>query len=357
MDQGGGQSQAPWKPEELELRRAEIRHDRTTARMDIYSSVIQTVIAVVAVLATGVAFIAARKAGEAVDVAAEGIERQSAEDRLATAVAAMGGEQPAERAAGFRLLQHLTAREIADARGPTERDDARSLYGTSVAVLAIYLRNGPEGHVESDTAGPGYGDPEIPFENFYAAAAVRELMAMEDDVRDLAPGRMPAIDLSGVQLHGVPWKGIDFSWLGGWFFRGIDLRAANLRDSRWGEMREGQPRGATLTAAFLQCADLTGADLIGVDLSGTDLRGTTLIDVDLTGAILTGADLRAADLSGAVGLTPEQVAGARRDINTAGLDAATYGPPQGPLSTAPPTTDGTCFGDYQALPGDESAPT
>jgi hypothetical protein len=45
------------------------------------------------------------------------------------------------------------------------------------------------------------------------------------------------------------------------------------------------------------------------------------------------------------------VNGALRDVNTAGLDLATYGPPRGPLSTAPPTTDGTCFGDYQALPG------
>jgi len=115
-------------------------------------------------------------------------------------------------------------------------------------------------------------------------------------------------------------------------------------------MRNEKPSGADLSAAFLQCADLTDAKLIGANLEGADLRGATLIDAKLKGAKLAGVDLRVADLSGVEDLTVEQLEGAIWDSNTGGLDEDVYGPPPGPLSTAPPNTAGTCIGDYQALP-------
>lgn len=73
-------------------------------------------------------------------------------------------------------------------------------------------------------------------------------------------------------------------------------------------------------------ADLVGARLAGADLRGVDLRGALLIaadlrDADLTGADLLGADLRDADLrgarvSGALFVTPPQLAAARTDERT-----------------------------------------
>jgi hypothetical protein len=346
-----GQVPEPWKEGEEDLRREEVRHSGTTARTGFYSTVAQGVIACAALFATFLAYGAAKDASRAVDVAAEGIERQSSEDRLGTAVSATGGDQPAERSAGFRLLQHLATREIENAlsEGGSERDrqDAHSLYGASLDVLEVYLRNGPDVPVDTETEGLGYGYPTVPIDNMYAAGVLRKMMGLKQDVLGLG-GTAPDLDLAHVQLFGVHWPEIDFSWPGGRFFPGIDLREANLRDSRWGEITKDGPRGSTLTDAFLQCADLTRARLMGANLEGADLRGATLIDAKLMGAKLAEADLRGADLTGVEDLTAEQLEGAIWDEKTVGLGA--YGPPPGPLATAPPNTDGTCIGDYQALP-------
>ena len=334
-ESGLGQGQDHWKPEELELRREEIRHNRTSARTGTLSTFLQALIAVAAVVAAGAAYFASRDASKAVDVAsagvkvaAEGVERQSSENRLSTAISATGGDQRAERAAGFRLLQHLASREIAGAGSEGEREDAHSLYGAALDVLEVYLRNGPEVPVDSAAEGRGYGYPTVPAENYYAAGVLRELMLMKEQVVALGQST-PRVDLSNVQLWGVNWPGIDFSWLGGHNFPGIDLREADLHDSVWGEINsEGKARGSSLAGAFLQCADLTGSELIGANLTGADLRG--------------------ADLTGVDGLGLDQLRAARWDERTAVLDS--YGPPTADLATAPPNTDGTCMGDYQALP-------
>jgi uncharacterized protein YjbI with pentapeptide repeats len=338
-----------WKDGEKELREREIQHGRVTMWTGSLSTFAQILIAGAAVIATIFAAIAVREANRAVDVAAEGIERQSSEDRLATAIEATGGDQAARRAAGFRLLQQLASREIAAAGSDREKEDAHSLYGASLDVVEVYLRNGPDSPIDSATEGRGYGYPVPPIDNVYAAGVLRELMNLKEDVLDLVPGRTaPGVDLSNVQLRGVYWPQIDFSWLGGHFFQGIDLREANLRGSIWGEMKNGEPRGSSLAGAFLQCADLTGATLIATNLDGADLRGATLIDANLAGANLTGADLRAADLTGAKGLTRAQLAGAIWDSTTGGVEA--YGEPTGQAEPAPANTNGKCIGDYQALP-------
>jgi uncharacterized protein YjbI with pentapeptide repeats len=320
------------------------------------STYAQFVLAGAAVYAAFLAAGAAEEAGravdiasEGVDIAAEGVERQSFEQRLSTAMTSGGGEQPAERAAGHRLLQHLVTRQITNAADDGERGDAHTLFGLSLDVLEVYLRNGPGVADDSAVAGRGYGYPTVAADNLYAAGVLRQLMELREDVLELVPNRTaPGVDLSNVQLYGVYWEGIDFSWLGGRFFPGIDLRTANLRESVWGEMRKGRPNGADLHGAFLQCADLTGARLIGANLQGADLRGATLIDANLMGANLEGADLRGADLTGAKGLTLGQLWAAKWDEATGGLEL--YGPPTAELATAEGVTDGTCTGDYQALP-------
>ncbi|MGH3480085.1 MAG: pentapeptide repeat-containing protein [Nocardioidaceae bacterium] len=355
---GQGQGQERWRPEELELRQEElqlhqeeVRHGRVTMWTGSLSTFAQILIAVAAVGAAIFAAIAVREANRAVDVAAEGIERQSSEDRLATAVEATGGDQAAQRAAGFRLLQQLASREITAAGSDREKADAHNLYGASLDVLEVYLRHGPDSPVDSATEGLGYGYPTPPIDNVYAAGVLRELMKLREDMLDLVPGRTaPGVDLSNVQLRGVSWPQIDFSWLGGHFFDGIDLREANLRGSIWGEFNsKGEPRGSSLAGAFLQCADLTGATLIGVDLTDADLRGATLRGVNLAEADLEKADLRAADLTGVKGLSDEQLRDVTWDETTAGLEGYEL-PPRGPLSTAPANTNGKCIGDYQALP-------
>ncbi|WP_082471546.1 MULTISPECIES: pentapeptide repeat-containing protein [unclassified Arthrobacter] len=69
--------------------------------------------------------------------------------------------------------------------------------------------------------------------------------------------------------------------------------------------------GADLTGRMLRGADLRGAYLIAADLSGVDLDR-----VDLLGADLRDTRLHGADLSGALFLTPMQVAAALGDRAT-----------------------------------------
>ncbi|OIV35770.1 oxetanocin A resistance protein [Mangrovactinospora gilvigrisea] len=73
---------------------------------------------------------------------------------------------------------------------------------------------------------------------------------------------------------------------------GPDRRNADLIGR---DLRKAALRGADLRGAYLIAADLTGADLRGADLLGADLRDTRLADADLTGALyLTPPQLAAA---------------------------------------------------------------
>jgi hypothetical protein len=341
-----GQVQEQWKDGEKELVEREIRQGWLKL-------IVEAAIAGAAVIAAVVAYSAATAAKDAVEVAAAGIERQADEDRLSTAISSIGADQAAQRVGGFALLRRHVGAEVTaasrdDANSDDERLDAYRLYTVGLDVLENYLRSpgdvpiGPVGQ----PAGLGYGRPIVPDDNRYAANELRALVNLRADVEALGldatpvtPG--PSVDLSSVQLFGQSWRGIDFSWLAGHYFVGMDLRGANLSESVWG--------GSDLSRAFLQCADFTKAKLIGANLEGADLRGATLIDAKLTGAKLAGADLRAADLSGVKGLSDEQLKGVIWDETTAGLEEYEL-PPPGPLSTAPPDTDGTCIGDYPALP-------
>ncbi|MER5882461.1 pentapeptide repeat-containing protein [Streptomyces sp. NPDC001941] len=93
------------------------------------------------------------------------------------------------------------------------------------------------------------------------------------------------------------------------------LQASKLtRDQLPG--RKKDHRGADLIGKRLRKAPLRGASLRGALLIAADLSGADLRDADLTGADLRDANLAGADLTGALFVTPAQLAAARGDATT-----------------------------------------
>jgi hypothetical protein len=245
-----------------------------------------------------------------VEVAAQGLEQQANANRLSTAIASIGGEQAAERVAGFTLLRYHIQDRVRTSDSLAERLDAYNLYTTSLDVLENYLRNPPPPSNEATAgeAGLGFGRPEIPYDNKYAASQLRNLMNLKPEIEELrksikaesgAETSSPTIDLANVQLAEQSWTNIDFAWLGARFFPGIDLRGANLKGSIWGE--------SFLVGAHLQCADLKDANLKGARLEEADLRGANLEGVDFS-----NANLKDVRLDGATGW--EQAKGFPKDL-------------------------------------------
>jgi hypothetical protein len=284
----------PYKQEELNLRKREIRYTGI-------GLLIQCFVVLLAAVATGAAAYASAQAARAVDVSAQGMEQQADANRLSTAISAIGTDQAAERVGGFALLRRHVEGRVKSAVTPEERLDAYNLYTTALEVLGVYLRNPPEASTtaakeptatKEPTAGLGFGHPEIPYDNKYAARELWSLLMLKPDISSLRSSLTlkvvgPKLDLANVQLAGQSWEGIDFSWLDAHFFRSIDLRGANLRYSHWGA--SSHDRASFLDGAHLQCANLEGADLRNVSLIGADLRGAHLKDADFTGAIFTDA--------------------------------------------------------------------
>jgi Pentapeptide repeats (8 copies) len=279
LDQGNGKPE--WKDDEHRLRKDEVRSGWV-------SVVVQFLVATVALGTVVIALRATNAAREAVDTAREGIERQATEARLSTAISAIGGDQPGERVGGLALLRrHVASQVLAANESGTEqrRLEAHLLYTTALRVLENYLRNPPAGQAHTD-GDRGYGTPDVPADNVYAARELQGMMRLKSEVEELGIDALdadaslypaPSLDLANVELRGQSWTGIDFSWLdGGHFFVGIDLRGANLAGSNWGT--------SSLRNAFLQCADLNGAQFIGTDLRGADLRGANISGVNFSGA-------------------------------------------------------------------------
>jgi hypothetical protein len=278
--------QDQWKPEELQLRKREIKQTGI-------GLAIQFFVALFALAATAAAAYAALKAGEAVEIAAKGIEQQADAERLSTAISAIGGDRPAQRGAGFTLLRRHVQDRVDTSDTPEEHLDAYNLYTSALDVLELYLRNQPEASTEG-TQKPvvvGFGRPRVPYDNKYAAKELQSLMNLKPEILELQASfevkpPAPTLDLSNVQLTGQSWPKIDFAWLGARFFPGIDLRGANLTDSIWGK--------SFLEGAHLQCAELKGANLREARLVNADLRGANLEGADFTNAELTGINLRGA---------------------------------------------------------------
>jgi uncharacterized protein YjbI with pentapeptide repeats len=272
----GTAGQDPSSSEERKLRRREILYIRWGL--------------LVALVSTVIAAYAAIQGRDAASIAARGIEQveqQISEDRLATAIASIGGDQPAERAGGYFLLSRHIEFVLPNADSTEERRDAYNQYLTALELLENNLRNPPDAATETadESAGLGYGDPRIPDDIRYAANGLRPLMRLKPEVVRLRSSLevktpAPTVDLTDVQLYRQSWRGIDFAWLGDPVFRGIDLRGADLRDSIWG--------GSDLMGAHLQCADLQDASLQGARVWFADLRGANLDGADFTDAVIDG---------------------------------------------------------------------
>lgn len=321
-----------WKPEELGLRKREIRHARRSALTNTITA-IATVIAAFAA-ATAVIF-----AAKGVNVAQMAVATQAKEARFSTGVQALGADQPTERVAGAIILRHNVQDRLNSAKNAEEQFDAFNLYVTTTTILETYLKtplepprsvtpagppavttSGQDRPIGAPAAPPGRLDP--PLEHVYVAQQLAGLLNAENQklLHRFNNPRNVSVDLSNVNLSGQAWPKVDFSWVGGAYLYGIDLRAASLNGSKWGN--------ATLTAASLQCANLANSkfnkldegnkltsatlpkrDQLAARLHGAHLQHANLQYADLRFADLTDADLRGAYIDGAL-FDGAQLAGA-----------------------------------------------
>lgn len=101
-------------------------------------------------------------------------------------------------------------------------------------------------------------------------------------------------------------------------FRGEHPEAIRFQGLTIAQFSDAQLSSHYLAGANLSCISLKGADLVNAVLDDAnltetyldlaDLRGAKLRKANLTGASLNATFLSGADLTGAVGLTPEQLA-------------------------------------------------
>jgi hypothetical protein len=274
---------AEWHIKERKLRKREVTSG-------FWGTWAQLLIGLTAITAAVVAVISANVARTAVQATLLTIDRQSEESRLSTAVTAIGGTTPADRAAGMELLrrlveQRLTAAEATPANS-WDRADAHGLYVSSTVILANYLRS-----ITADVTDEPHCLSPMPLDDQYAADGLQQLLSLlsaktAKEVLDM--GAKPSIDLSTDKLCQQFWAGIRFDGLHAADLKNIDLRGADLQWSVWGH--------ANLKGADLQCTHLYHANLRQADLTNADLRGADLYNADLSQATLTGANLSGADL-------------------------------------------------------------
>jgi uncharacterized protein YjbI with pentapeptide repeats len=263
-----------------EFRPREVVAAEKNVSSQLRSIVVQALALIIAMCAAAAAVWGAWQATRAVNSAQQNAARQATEDRLATAISAIGEQSSATQVAGLTLLRRAIASQMQLAATPADKQDAYSAYATSLDIIAVYLHG---------TTKPGKA-PQL--QGIYAADELKLLLAMATDVEAISNGRQPAIDLSSVGLSGVSWPRVNFGWLGAAFMPGIDLSYTNLTDSSWGN--------ATLRHADFRCADLQGADLRGADLRKADLRGANLSGAKLPPA----AQLQDAKTQGIYGQPP-----------------------------------------------------
>lgn len=265
-----------WKPGEKELR---IKEVATQRRM----SWVQILVATAGLLASAAAIGAVLVAYKTVNVAQQGIQRQADENRLATAVTAIGGKTAAERVAGVTLLRRHVDERLAAAAStdPNSQDrrDAYGLYTNALVILANYLRGVPLTY-KKPCPSP------MPLDDQYAAKELKNLLDMKATVLALKVGSPPTLDLSSVELCSQHWVDIRFDWLAAAYLWRINLTGSNLANSHWGH--------AYLVGAQLECANLSGADLSQTTMTAANLRGANLYGTKLP------KNIKSAQLVGAI---------------------------------------------------------
>ena len=300
--------------------------DQAAATATTRAGILAVFAATIAAVAATVALAETRRANLAAherDREADQRERYTkAIDQLGTT----GDEQVDVRLGGIYALQRLAQ--------DSDRD-----HPTVVEVLCAFVRGHGQGP-EDETAilhGSHRPPPDV-----QAALTVIKRVHNRDrgsyiDLREghlersvLADGNLSDADLGLAKLQVAILTGANLS---GAFLNAADLRGATLED-------------ANLAHANLAHANLTGANITPANLSDANLNNTILSDANLSGANLDGATLADANLSGAnlgmaVGLTQDQVLGARGDERTLLPDGLT---PPGHWMP-PPNGSGASDGD------------
>lgn len=278
-----GSGPEDWKPREEDYRRDEVMTQKRASTAQVITTRVTVVATVVAIFTAAFAVIQSRSS---LTVAEQGNQRQADENRLTTAVTAIGGQTPAERVAGVELLWRLVDERLTDAASTPsnswDRQDARGLYTSALITLSDFIPRAQPG-ANAQCALPRQVDVQ------YAADELQQLLNAKARFMALKAGSSPpAIDLSYAELCDQSWPGVSFEGLSAAWLPGINLRGSNLQGSLWGT--------AFLGGAQLQCADLRKADLSHASLQGADLRGA-----NLAGALLP-SNLRTSQLTGAVSI-------------------------------------------------------
>ncbi|MEU7025305.1 pentapeptide repeat-containing protein [Streptomyces sp. NPDC046275] len=249
--------------------------------------------------------------------------------RFSTAVTQLSSEKLEERIGGIFALEHIMM------ESPQE-------HSTVVTMLATYVR-------ERSRRGPrALPEPPDVHEDWHALLPEwgTELppdvqAAMEVLARRPERGEPRRLDLRHTNLAGLLMREFEFESrprLTRMFLTASDLRRADLR-------------GVDLRGSILNGSDLSAASLHNAQLTGVQFHRARLCGVGLTGADVLGADFSEADLRDVIGLTADQLSGARIDEATkmpealendpwviARIEACrTWQEEHGPLSTPPPT--------------------
>ena len=278
-----GSGPGDWKPREEDYRRYEVATQKRTSTAQVITTGVAVVGTLVAIFTAAFAVIQSRNSLIAAEQASQ---QQADQNRLTTAVAAIGGQTPAERVAGVELLWRLVDERLTEATSMPlnswDRQDARSLYTSALITLSDFVPRAQPG-----TNAPCRLPRQVDVQ--YAADELQQLLNAKARFMALKEGSSPpAIDLSYAELCDQSWPRVSFEGLSAAWLPGIDLRGSNLQGSLWGT--------AFLGGAQLQCADLRNADLSHASLEGADLRGA-----NLAGALLP-SNLRTSQLTGAVSI-------------------------------------------------------
>lgn len=275
--------------------------DQAAATATTRAGILAVFAATIAAVAATVALAETRRANLAAherDREADQRERYTkAIDQLGTS----GDEQVDVRLGGIYALQRLAQ--------DSDRDQP-----TVVEVLCAFVRGHGQGPVDETAILQGSHRPPPDVQ-----AALTVIKRVHDrgrgsyiDLREghleravLAGGNLSDADLTLAKLEGAILAGANLS---GAYLNAADLTMATLED-------------ADLARANLDHANLTRANITPANLAGANLNSAILSDANLTGANLDGATLADANLTGAnlgmaVGLTQDQVIGARGDERT-----------------------------------------
>jgi hypothetical protein len=282
-----------WKPDELRLRKTEVR-------MQLGVGIAQAVLSVATVAAVFVALWVALQGQQSLKTATQNNLEQAQDSQFSTALTSLGSSDVTERTAGLALLElNIADRLTSTSTAAFGKPSAYNYYTTALEILSGYLQSHGVGNmtvcpgVGPQRFGLGYGS--LPCRSFsidtqYAADEVSKMLGLTSQVRAVS-ALIPAIDLANDELYQVNLKGMNLSWVNAYMV-GIDLRGAIMEKVHLSNLDN-------VENSHLQCADLQYADLQDADLKDANLSGADLDHADLQGANLTGANLKGASVSDA----------------------------------------------------------